>query len=162
MANNCPRATYDIPYNLEKRDWAFKNAGYGPANPEIDDKKFWMMRADEWNTSVDNAKTMRCGNCSAFIQTPEMMDCLVKGIQGEESDAETYANEVVDSADLGYCELFEFKCAADRTCSAWLVGGPITEKMSNRQKSMLKMAKMEAEKEYGDMEDEENSGMAED
>jgi hypothetical protein len=105
---------------------------------------------------------MRCGNCSAFIQTPEMMECMISGIQGEESDAETYANEVVDSADLGYCELFEFKCAADRTCSAWLTGGPVTEKMSNREKTMLKMAKMEAENEYGEMEDEENSGMDED
>ena len=161
MANTCPRATYDIPYNLKKRDWAFKNVGYGPANPDSPED-FWKIRAEEWNTSEKNAQTMRCGNCSAFIQTPEMMDCLVKGIQGEESDAETYANEVVDSADLGYCELFEFKCAADRTCSAWLVGGPVTEKMSNREKTMLKMAKMEAENEYGEMDNEENSGMDED
>ena len=157
---NCPRATYDIPYNLEKRDWAFKNVGYGAANPE-NPGNFWNERAKEWNTTPEIAQTMRCGNCSAFIQTPEMMECLVKGIQGEESDAETYANEVVDSAELGYCELFEFKCAADRTCSAWLVGGPITKKLTNNQKSMLMMAKMEAGKEYGGM-DEENSSMAED
>ncbi len=157
---NCPKATYDIQYNLKKRDWAFKNVGYGPANPEEPDD-FWQKRATEWNTTPENAQTMHCGNCSAFIQTPEMMECIIKGIQGEESDAETYANEVVDSADLGYCELFEFKCAADRTCSAWLVGGPVTEKMSNREKTMLKMAKMEAENEYGEMDDEENSGMDE-
>jgi hypothetical protein len=74
-----------------------------------------------------------------------MMDCIVSGIQQEESDSETYAPEVVDSADLGYCELFEFKCAADRTCSAWLVGGPITDSMTSKQKAMLKFAKMEYE-----------------
>lgn len=27
-------------------------------------------------------------------------------------------------ADLGYCEIFDFKCAANRTCDAWVVGGP--------------------------------------
>ena len=99
---NCPKATYDILYNVKKRDWAFKNVGYGPANPE-EPLDFWKKRGEEWNTTPENAQTMRCGNCSAFIQTPEMMECMISGIQGEESDAETYANEVVDSADLGYC-----------------------------------------------------------
>ena len=157
----CPKVCSDIQLNLANRDWAFKNVGYGPANPE-EPEDFWDKRAVEWATTPDNAQTMRCGNCAAFIQTPEMMDCIIKGIQGEESDAETYANEVVDEADLGYCELFEFKCAADRTCSAWLVGGPITEKMTDRQKTMLKMAKRESENEYGEMEDEKDSGMDED
>jgi hypothetical protein len=27
---------------------------------------------------------------------------------------------------LGYCEIFDFKCAASRTCDAWVVGGPNT------------------------------------
>ena len=84
----CPKATQDIVYNLKKRDWAFKNVGYGPANPESPED-FWKKKADEWATSEENAQTMHCGNCSAFIQTPEMMECIVKGIQGEESDAET-------------------------------------------------------------------------
>lgn len=138
----CPIVTYDIKLNLKNRDWAFKNVGYGPANPESPEN-FWNERAAEWNTTPKNAQTMRCGNCSAFIQTPEMMECIVSGIQGEESDDETYANEVVDGAKLGYCELFEFKCAADRTCSAWLVGGPITKPMTDRQKATISMAKLE-------------------
>lgn len=148
----CPVVTHDIKLNLKNRDWAFKNVGYGPANPESPDN-FWNERAAEWNTTPKNAQTMRCGNCSAFIQTPEMMQCIVSGIQGEESDDETYAPEVVDSAKLGYCELFEFKCAADRTCSAWLVGGPITKPMTDRQKATLSMAKLE----YG--RDDEESDM---
>jgi pimeloyl-CoA synthetase len=140
----CPKVCSDIPLNLKNRDWAFANVGYGPANPDSPED-FWQIRAKEWNTSEKNAQTMHCGNCSAFIQTPEMMECIVGGIQGEESDDETYANEVVASAELGYCELFEFKCAADRTCSAWLFGGPINTAMTDRQKTMLKMAKLEYE-----------------
>jgi hypothetical protein len=33
----------------------------------------------------------------------------------------------METADLGFCELFDFKCAATRTCNAWLIGGPITK-----------------------------------
>ena len=137
----CPKATYDLKENLEYRDRAFKEFGYGPANPNSEDDYFWRQRSEEWNTSPDEAKTMRCGNCSAFIQTPEMMACIVKGIQGEESNDETYAPEVSKAANLGYCELLEFKCAADRTCSAWLVGGPIKKALSGRQRGMVLMAK---------------------
>ena len=72
----CPVVTHDIKLNLKNRDWAFKNVGYGPANPESPDN-FWNERAAEWNTTPKNAQTMRCGNCSAFIQTPEMMECIV-------------------------------------------------------------------------------------
>ena len=149
----CPIVCSDIQLNLKNRDWAFKNVGYGPANPE-EPEDFWQIRAKEWATNEKNAKTMKCGNCSAFIQTPEMMECIIDGIQGEESDDETYANEVVGSAGLGYCELFEFKCADDRTCSAWLVGGPIKMAMTDKQKTMLKMAKLEysSDDESNDME----------
>jgi len=35
--------------------------------------------------------------------------------------------EVIDAGDLGYCEVFDFKCASKRTCEAWISGGPITE-----------------------------------
>ena len=119
----CPIETQDIKENLKKRDCAFKNVGYGPANPELSNGAFWNDKANEWQTSVAQAKSMRCGNCSAFIQTPEMMECIRSGIDAEK---DSYAQDVVDSAKLGFCELFDFKCAADRTCSAWLVGGPIT------------------------------------
>ena len=121
---SCPIATHNVKENLKNRDWAFKNVGYGPANPNEPNKVFWADRAKEWNTTPDEAKTMRCGNCSAFIQTSEMMDCIRTGIDAEK---DSYAEDVVDSAGLGYCELFDFKCAASRTCSAWLVGGPITD-----------------------------------
>lgn len=120
----CPVATHNIHVNLKHRDKAFKEYGYGPANPELENSAFWNDKANEWQTDVEQAKSMRCGNCSAFIQTSEMMKCIHDGIDKEE---DSYAQDVIDSAKLGYCELFDFKCAADRTCSAWLVGGPITD-----------------------------------
>jgi hypothetical protein len=119
----CPIETHDVKSNLKNRDWAFKNVGYGPANPKLSNGAFWSARANEWQTSLSQAKSMRCGNCAAFIQTPEMMECIRSGIDMEE---DSFAQDVVDTAKLGFCELFDFKCAADRTCSAWLVGGPIT------------------------------------
>ena len=119
----CPIETQDIKENLKRRDWAFKNVGYGPANPELPNGAFWNDKANEWQTSLSQAKSMRCGNCAAFIQTPEMMECIRSGIDMEE---DSFAQDVVDTAKLGFCELFDFKCAAERTCSAWLVGGPIT------------------------------------
>jgi hypothetical protein len=123
----CPIAPYDIKANLKARDWAFKNVGYGPANPDEDNIDFWMKRADEWQTPVEEAQTMRCGNCAAFIQTPAMMDCIITGIKsGDEEEGEGLEAQVIEKANLGYCELFHFKCAGDRTCDAWLVGGPIT------------------------------------
>jgi hypothetical protein len=146
----CPIATQDIAVNLENRNRAFAKYGYGPANPELDNEDFWQARAQEWKTSSESAKTMRCGNCAAFIETPEMMACILGGINAEE-DA-SYAPEVLEAADLGYCELFDFKCAADRVCSAWLTGGPI-RKMTDRRKQMLQMAKYAARK--GEYEDDE-------
>ena len=151
----CPAATKDVKLNLKNRNWAFKNVGYGPANPEEEDSEFWQARADEWNTSVDNAKTMRCGNCAAFIVTPEMDTCIIEGM-GEGGGGPEY-EAVADAADLGYCELFEFKCAADRTCSAWLVGGPVEKIMTPREKAKLAMAKQEykaAKEKYEMLEDE--------
>lgn len=120
----CPIATQDVKTNLKNRDWAFKNVGYGPANPDEPNNEFWKAKADEWQTDVKQAKTMRCGNCSAFIQTPEILECIRSGIDKEK---DSYAEDVMESAGLGYCELFDFKCADSRTCNAWLVGGPIEE-----------------------------------
>jgi hypothetical protein len=144
----CPTATYDIKFNLKNRNWAIKNVDYGPANPEEDNEEYWQNLADMWSVSIDEVQEMRCGNCAAFIQTPEMLDCILKGID-EETDG--YAKDVQGAANLGYCELFDFKCAGERTCSAWLSGGPITKKMTKNQQNMLMMAKTEY-----DMEDEED------
>jgi hypothetical protein len=147
---SCPEATKDVELNLKNRNWAFANVGYGPANPELEDEEFWEERAQDWNTSVDNAKTMRCGNCAAFIVTPEMLVCIQEGL-GLDEDYEREESEerdlnrasTLEAAELGYCQLFGFKCAASRTCSAWLVGGPISKEPTDRQKNMVAMARLE-------------------
>ena len=135
----CPIETKDPVANLKNHNWAFANVGYGPANPELPNREFWDAKAETWNTDLAQAKSMRCGNCAAFIQTPEMIECITGGMEGEsDEEGESEENEdlemaVQDAADLGYCELFHFKCAAARTCDAWLVGGPITSMMNSRR-----------------------------
>jgi len=122
----CPEATVDIHVNLANRNNAIKEYGYGPLNPESESRAFWDKKAELWQTTVREAKKARCGNCAAFIQTPQMIACIENGIEASEEgpEHENYAPDVVQAANLGYCELFHFKCAGDRTCDAWLVGGP--------------------------------------
>jgi hypothetical protein len=121
----CPQATMDIHTNLKNRNDAIEEYGYGPLNPEAESRAFWDKNAELWQTTVREAKKARCGNCAAFIQTPQMIACIENGIEEPGEEHENYAPDVVAAANLGYCELFHFKCAGDRTCDAWLVGGPI-------------------------------------
>jgi lambda family phage portal protein len=118
---SCPIATQDIKTNLANRQTAVDDANYGPANPNEPNEDYWKAKADEFQGDVLTAKKMLCGNCAAFDQRSKTLGCIKKGI-GED------ANEVAVGGDLGYCEIFDFKCAAKRTCDAWIVGGPITDK----------------------------------
>lgn len=129
--DGCPIATQDIKENLKNRAIAINAANYGPMNPELPNDEFWQAKADLFNTSIDEAKTARCGNCAAFIQTKDMIDCIAGGLGGE-----GISYDVVDAANLGYCEIFDFKCAGERTCDAWVVGGPITD-MKNQKEDLL-------------------------
>lgn len=123
----CPLSTRDLTLNLTNRQSAIEVANYGPLNPDVENDVYWGRKAAQFKTTIEDAKSARCGNCAAFVQTAAMIDCIVGGIQGDESAEESFAAEVVDAADIGYCELFDFKCAAARTCDAWLVGGPIDD-----------------------------------
>jgi lambda family phage portal protein len=118
---SCPIATQDIKTNLANRQTAVDDANYGPANPNEPNEDYWKAKADEFQGDVATAKKMLCGNCAAFDQRSKVLGCIKKGI-GED------ANEVAVGGDLGYCEIFDFKCAAKRTCDAWIVGGPIKDK----------------------------------
>ena len=120
----CPPATQDITINLANRKICVEKANYGPANPELDNSDFWQQKANLFKTDIDQVKTMRCKNCAAFIQKEKMMDCIEKGIASE-IDEDKLAEDIINKANLGYCELFDFKCAGDRTCDAWITGGPI-------------------------------------
>ena len=113
----CPTATQDITVNLKNRGKAIDSAAYGPENPALPNKQFWMQKAKDWEVSEKDAKTCLCGNCSAFNQDKSMLKCIAKGI-GDEGDPWS----MIDAGDLGYCEIFDFKCAASRTCDAWVAG----------------------------------------
>jgi hypothetical protein len=115
---SCPIATQDITLNLKNRAKAIESADYGPENPKLPNKQYWMKMADQWEVSEDEAKQSLCGNCAAFNQDDSMLECIAKGI-GDEGDPWA----VIDAGDLGYCEIFDFKCASSRTCSAWVAGG---------------------------------------
>ena len=111
----CPPATQDITLNLKNRGRAIEAAMYGPENPALPNTGFWREMAKEWEVSPQEAKMSRCGNCAAFDRGEQMLQCIAKGI-GAEGDPW----DVIDAGDLGYCEIFDFKCAASRTCRAWI------------------------------------------
>jgi hypothetical protein len=118
----CPPATQDIKLNIENRQTAIDQANYGPLNPNEPNEEYWQAKADQFKGSIEEAKKALCGNCSFFYRTPEILKCIAEGL-GQEVDP----YEAIEAGDIGYCEAFDFKCAASRTCSAWVVGGPITE-----------------------------------
>jgi hypothetical protein len=123
-SEGCPPATSDIAVNLTNRENAIKTAGYGPMNPALPNSKFWQAKADRWTVPIEDAKKSLCGNCAVFIQTPKMLDCIASGL-GNEAGNDAWGS--IEAGDLGYCEAFDFKCAASRTCDAWVAGGPVTE-----------------------------------
>ena len=122
----CPPATQDITLNLENRQKAIDEYGYGPLNPAMPNNKFWMKKVDEWNLdSAEEAKKSLCGNCAAFDVRRDTLDCIATGI---DADNPADAEGVIDAGDLGYCKFLKFKCASRRTCDAWVGGGPLTDK----------------------------------
>ena len=118
----CPEATQNIKLNIENRQRCIDEANYGPLNPNEPNEEYWQAKADQFNGSKEEAKKALCGNCAFFYRTPEILKCIAEGL-GEEVDP----YEAIEAGEIGYCEAYDFKCAASRTCDAWVVGGPITE-----------------------------------
>lgn len=119
---DCPDATQDIKLNLKNRQKAIDDYGYGPPDPSQPNKKFWEKKMDMWKVDeLSEVKNMLCGNCAAFDITSKTLSCIEKGI-GED------AVETINAGHLGYCKFLKFKCASERTCDAWVTGGPITDK----------------------------------
>jgi hypothetical protein len=117
----CPLATKDIKTNLENRGEAIRLAHYGPLNPNEPNEDYWEAKADMFEGNIESAKKALCGNCAFFVQTKQILDCIAGGIN------DTNEWDTIEAGDLGYCEAFDFKCAANRTCDAWVVGGPIID-----------------------------------
>ena len=118
----CPESTQNIELNIANRQKAIDEANYGPLNPNEPNEDYWKAKADQFGAGVEEAKKALCGNCSFFYRTPEILKCIAEGL-GEEVDP----YEAIDAGEIGYCEAYDFKCAASRTCDAWVVGGPITK-----------------------------------
>jgi len=119
-------AIKDIGLNTKNRNQTIKEYSYGPLNPndENNNKEFWNNKADLWNTTVEAAKQARCENCAAFNQSTKVLKMIEDAI-GQNG------HEVQKEANLGFCELFEFKCAGARTCDAWLANGPLKEEVND-------------------------------
>lgn len=130
----CPPATQDILLNIQNRQNAIDNVGYGPLNPNEPNDEFWQKKADRWKVSADDAKKSVCGNCAAFVRTTKMLDCISQGLQEGDKNAED-SYDVIVAGELGYCEALDFKCAASRTCDAWIAGGPVTDETRKEEKS---------------------------
>ena len=63
----CPAPTQNIELNLQNRQKAINEYGYGPLNPNEPNDKFWQAKVNMWKLdSVEEAKKSRCGNCAAF------------------------------------------------------------------------------------------------
>ena len=122
FVEDCPVATQNVEVNLRNRQKAIVKAHYGPLNPNEPNEEYWSNKAKMFGGDVESAKKARCGNCAFFVQTKSMLDCISEGI-GYDEDPEL----TIEAGDLGYCEAFDFTCAAARTCDAWVVGGPIVD-----------------------------------
>lgn len=124
IERGCPPATQSIDLNLRNRKKAIDEYMYGPMDPNAPNEEYWQRVADEWNMSdPEQAKSARCGNCAAFDISDEMQDCIARGI-GAEAGSDPMST--IDAGTLGYCKFLKFKCAAKRTCTAWVEGGPIS------------------------------------
>jgi len=100
---SCPVATQDIEVNDVNKMYAVDEASY---RDPADDGGFKL--------------TEICGNCGAYNQTEDMMECI-----GDES------------GDTGYCQIYKFMCSADHTCEDWVSGGPITANAEGSERDIL-------------------------
>lgn len=122
FVDGCPIATQDITMNIANRQNAIDKARYGPMIPSSLNNGFWGDKAKIFGVTTIEAKKARCKNCAAFIQTPAILDCIRKGLDAAPIES---ADKTIGTANLGFCNIFDFKCAGDRTCDAWVTGGPI-------------------------------------
>ena len=120
----CPIETQDVAANLANRQKAIEVANYGPLDPSEPNTEYWQAAADRWEVTIEEVQTARCGNCAAFNVTTQMQACIAEGVGGSEAEA------VIDAGAIGFCEVFDFKCAAARRCDGWMVGGPITDELA--------------------------------
>ena len=111
-------AITNLALNTRNRNSTIKNYNYGPLNDN--DEEYWEKVADLWDTNTKVAKESRCHNCAVFDMKPATLKKIAK-VLGPDGD------KIVEQANIGYCEMFAFKCAGARVCDAWVGGGPLKE-----------------------------------
>ncbi len=97
------KAIKDVHVNLDNRNHAIDEYGYGPMNPNEKSEDFWQKKADLWDNTIEEAKKSRCYNCAAFNQTPEILKAMGEAL-GRVGD------KIVETAKLGFCECFFWFC----------------------------------------------------
>ena len=123
LEEGCPPTTQDVGLNLKNRQKAIDTAMYGPLDIK-NPGDYWKKIAENWGVDEKTARGETCGNCSAFNITSNMLKCIAEGI-GTEPSSDPW--DVIEAGDLGYCEIFKFKCNGNRSCSAHIDGGPLTD-----------------------------------
>jgi len=99
---SCPLPTQDEELNAENRQFAIDEANYREPNSGV------AFRSDQV-----------CGNCAAYNQTDDILECI-----GLDDDME--------SPPLGYCQIFKFVCEAAYTCDSWAEGGPMVSETQEK------------------------------
>jgi hypothetical protein len=98
--------------NNANTDNAINNYSLGPMNPSSPSKDYWSKMAKMFKVSPDEVKRQRCGNCSYYENTPDMLE------QMEAIPLNKY--DLYDGqAQRGYCHKLDFICHNSRLCSVW-------------------------------------------
>ena len=100
---SCPIATKDAEANMEAKEVAVEEANY--RDPSMDGG-FKLTEV--------------CGNCGAYNQTEDMLDCIDD-----------------ESGNTGYCQIWKFVCMSKNVCDSWAEGGPITSDKQADYKDIL-------------------------
>ena len=101
--SSCPIATHDEEVNDVNKMYAQDEANYHDAT------EYGGFNLSEC-----------CGNCGAYNQTEDMMECI-----GDESEGS------------GYCQIYKFVCSSDHVCDEWIKGGPITGLVEGSERDIL-------------------------
>ena len=127
---SCPLPLQDAELNVANHLTTIKDHGLGPADPRQPENVFWMAKAELWGVTDAQARTQLCSNCSHYINTTPMMECITNGPGGQILASNlplTPKWADIPGSPSGFCNLYDITCTATRTCDDWLAGGPIDD-----------------------------------
>lgn len=137
----CPKATVELKLNTRNRQIAINEFGYGPPDPNQPNDEFWGEKAEMWDASPSDVRSMLCGNCRVFDVSPWIVDCMGPAVKQDDKYIKANAANVT----VGYCRIHEFKCASTRTCDVWVDGGPMDNDIETEDIPMIEARQEEKE-----------------